>query len=101
MQNRLTISLAGSTSSIGTGLLSGLSFSMPRSVQRFFDSSLSALAYSKYVLKLSTRTACCSLATVIGVPLVIFAVAAVLIQAADIEHFAFDDRSADTPGDDG
>src|SRR5215218_6655807 len=51
VQNRLTISLAGSTSSIGTGGRRPLrKFSSPRSVQRCRASSSTSLVYSLNVL---------------------------------------------------
>ncbi len=64
--NRLTISLAGSTSSSGMGLSEYLSFSNPRRVHslRFFSSRRSV--YSWNVAGLLDCTACWSLLMVSG-----------------------------------
>ena len=64
--NRFTISLAGSTSSSGTG--AALEFNKPRSVHSCrFCSSIRSV-YSLKVSKLFCRTACCSLLTVSDSP---------------------------------
>ena len=66
---RLTISLAGSTSSSGTGSRSVRKVSRPRSVARRAASSLTSSAYSSYfscAAPLRPRTACWSSAIVSG-----------------------------------
>ncbi len=64
---RLTISLADSTSSSGTGGAAGLSSNSPRKVMCRRVWSLISLAYSLYVSYLPERVACCSLAITSGV----------------------------------
>ena len=65
---RLTISFAGSTSSIGTGVRSpDLNSNRPRSVFSFRPCSLISAAYSLYVENEFARDACCSFAIVSGV----------------------------------
>src|SRR5207253_6798596 len=62
---RLTISLAGSTWSMGMAT-DFLKLSRPRRVQRFLASSLTSLVNSLKVAKLLMRVECWSLATVSG-----------------------------------
>ena len=86
VQNRLTISLAGSTSSSGTGSPAGLNSNRPRSVQSLRLWSLTAAAYSSYALRVVVgRTACWRREIVCGVPQVVLAVAAVVVLAAELQ----------------
>ena len=62
---RLTISLAGSTSSKGTGS-PGTNSNMPRSVQSSLACSLTALANSSNSRGSFFNTACCKVVTVVG-----------------------------------
>ena len=63
---RFTISLAGSTSSMGTEFSLFLNFIRPRSVHRLLLCLSTRSVYSWNVWKLSCRTACCSLLMVSG-----------------------------------
>ena len=67
VENRLTISLAVSTSSRGTGFAAGRKSNNPRIVLRRWLWSFTALANSAYFAAALPRTACCRLAMVSGV----------------------------------
>ena len=67
VENRLTISLAGSTSSSGAGVSAGMNSNRPRTVIIRWSWSFTSLAKSRYFSGSSPRTACCRSATVSGV----------------------------------
>ena len=80
---RFTISVAGSTSSIGIGLFRGLQFHQPAQRAQFAALLIDQLRVFLERLEALLRTACCSLLTVMRIQQMILAADAVLILAAD------------------